>query len=51
MGTLGILIYSINIFMSSFQLHSQYSPAGDQPKAIKELLDGLKNGATKETLL
>ncbi len=37
--------------MASFHLHSPYSPAGDQPKAIQELLDGLKNGASQETLL
>ncbi len=37
--------------MASFHLHSPYSPAGDQPKAIQELLDGLKGGASQETLL
>jgi excinuclease ABC subunit B len=34
-----------------FKLKSSYSPAGDQPKAISELLDGLKKGMRKQTLL
>ncbi len=34
-----------------FQLISQNKPAGDQPKAIKELVDGLNNGFKNQTLL
>jgi excinuclease ABC subunit B len=34
-----------------FKLHSDYKPEGDQPKAISELLDGLKKGMRKQTLL
>lgn len=34
-----------------FKLHSVFKPAGDQPKAILELLDGLKKGFRKQTLL
>ncbi len=34
-----------------FKLKSSYSPAGDQPKAISELLAGLKKGMRKQTLL
>lgn len=34
-----------------FKLKSEYKPEGDQPKAILELLDGLKKGMTKQTLL
>jgi len=34
-----------------FKLISSYSPAGDQPKAISELLLGLKKGMRKQTLL
>ena len=37
--------------MSKFQLHSEYNPAGDQPKAIKDLISGLKKGHHKQTLL
>ncbi|MBI2048734.1 MAG: excinuclease ABC subunit UvrB [Parcubacteria group bacterium] len=34
-----------------FQLHSPYEPAGDQPKAIEALVDGLKNNKRHQTLL
>lgn len=27
-----------------FKLHSEYAPTGDQPQAIKELVDGFKEG-------
>ncbi len=35
----------------SFKLHSKFQPTGDQPQAIKELVDGFKNGNQFETLL
>jgi len=35
----------------SFKLHSSFSPKGDQPQAIEELLDGLHRGAKHQTLL
>ena len=34
-----------------FKLKSSYKPAGDQPKAISELMNGLKKGMKKQTLL
>jgi len=34
-----------------FKLHSDYQPTGDQPRAIKELVDGFKEGNQFETLL
>ena len=34
-----------------FKLKSAYKPAGDQPKAIKVLSDGLKKGLSHQTLL
>lgn len=37
--------------MSTFNLKSDWPPAGDQPKAIKELLAGLKKGMRAQTLL
>ncbi len=37
--------------MSVFTLTSEWPPAGDQPKAIKALSDGLKKGLKKQTLL
>ena len=35
----------------SFQLHSPYSPAGDQPEAISQLTEGILNGERYQTLL
>jgi excinuclease ABC subunit B len=34
-----------------FQLKSEYSPKGDQPKAIEELVEGLKQNKKFQTLL
>ena len=34
-----------------FKLKSEYSPAGDQPKAIADLLSGIKKGYRDQTLL
>lgn len=34
-----------------FELHSDYKPTGDQPQAIKELVEGFKAGNQFETLL
>ena len=35
----------------NFKLVSKYQPAGDQPKAIKQLVDGLGEGNREQTLL
>ncbi|MFM2137875.1 MAG: hypothetical protein RJA57_182 [Bacteroidota bacterium] len=35
----------------SFQLHSPFSPAGDQPEAIRQLTDGVLSGEKYQTLL
>jgi excinuclease ABC subunit B len=37
--------------MNQFKLKSEYSPAGDQPKAIEGLVEGLKRGYKNQTLL
>jgi len=37
--------------MSTFNLKSDWPPAGDQPKVIKEILSGLKKGMRAQTLL
>ena len=34
-----------------FKLHSEYSPTGDQPHAIEELVKGFREGNQFETLL
>ncbi len=37
--------------MTSFTLTSDWPPAGDQPKAIKKLIQGLEKGLSRQTLL
>jgi excinuclease ABC subunit B len=34
-----------------FELESEYSPQGDQPTAIKELVEGIRSGKREQTLL
>ena len=34
-----------------FELISKYKPAGDQPEAIKELVEGIKEGKRDQVLL
>jgi excinuclease ABC subunit B len=35
----------------AFQLHSPYTPAGDQPEAIRQLTEGIQSGERFQTLL
>ncbi len=35
----------------NFQLHSSFAPSGDQPSAIKQLVEGLQRGEQAQTLL
>lgn len=37
--------------MKQFEIVSEYAPKGDQPKAIQQLVAGLKDGKTYQTLL
>ena len=37
--------------MDHFELHSEYQPTGDQPQAIKQLVEGFKKATQFETLL
>ena len=37
--------------MDKFQLVSEYEPMGDQPQAIKELVQGFRDGNQCQTLL
>lgn len=37
--------------MTKFKLQSDYKPTGDQPTAIKQLIDGLNSGVREQTLL
>ena len=34
-----------------FKIHSKFTPSGDQPEAIKELVEGLKEGKKEQVLL
>ncbi|MBU7046916.1 MAG: DEAD/DEAH box helicase family protein, partial [Theionarchaea archaeon] len=34
-----------------FVLHADFAPAGDQPKAVQELTEGILSGAKEQTLL
>ena len=36
---------------SPFELHAPYAPAGDQPQAIDELVEGIQDGLAAQTLL
>ncbi len=37
--------------MRTFELHTNYSPSGDQPKAIAELVHGIRTNTKHQTLL
>ena len=37
--------------MSAFELVTRYTPAGDQPEAIRQLVEGLQAGLSHQTLL
>jgi excinuclease ABC subunit B len=37
--------------MSLFKIHSEFKPAGDQPNAIRDLVDGLSKGEQNQVLL
>ena len=45
------MIYEGGKDMGDFKLVSEYAPTGDQPVAIKQLVDGFKSGNQFETLL
>ena len=37
--------------MSDFQLVTRFKPAGDQPEAIRQMVEGLEAGLSHQTLL
>jgi excinuclease ABC subunit B len=37
--------------MKAFELHSNFKPTGDQPEAIRQLVEGLNDGVRYQTLL
>ncbi len=42
---------SVNPMQKAFKIHSRYQPAGDQPTAIRELVEGIDAGEVHQTLL
>ncbi|WP_455376685.1 excinuclease ABC subunit UvrB [Kaarinaea lacus] len=50
-GTLNRIIYNQKLMDKPFQLKSDFDPAGDQPAAIKALIEGLNAGEVAQTLL
>lgn len=36
---------------AKFKLHSNYQPSGDQPEAVRQLVEGIQNGEKQMTLL
>ncbi len=48
---LNLPFYGIMSTMSVFNLKSDWAPAGDQPKAIEELMAGINKGLDRQTLL
>ncbi len=41
----------LETFRMDFKIVSEYQPTGDQPEAIRQLAEGLRNGTTFQTLL
>ena len=37
--------------MSDFQLVTRFEPAGDQPEAIRQMIEGIEAGLSHQTLL
>lgn len=35
----------------AFELHAEFKPSGDQPQAIRQLIEGIENGLAYQTLL
>src|SRR5689334_21747781 len=40
-----------HIAMKKFEIQSDYQPAGDQPEAIRQLVEGVRRGDRFQTLL
>jgi excinuclease ABC subunit B len=45
------LDFEASIYTMDFKLTSEYSPTGDQPKAIEQLVSGVERGEANQTLL
>ncbi len=45
------VVYNRQVMADVFRLQTNYQPTGDQPAAIAQLVEGLKNGEKEQTLL
>jgi excinuclease ABC subunit B len=43
--------FVLNLIYMPFKLHTPYQPAGDQPQAIRQLIEGVNDGEQHQTLL
>ena len=50
-ATVGAPIFETVINDKRFILHSDFEPAGDQPEAIRRMIDGVGDGLAHQTLL
>jgi excinuclease ABC subunit B len=51
LGQDGSLHLLLRTLMSAFQLSTRYTPAGDQPEAIRQMVEGINAGLSHQTLL
>ena len=48
---ISLIVISTERGINMFELVSKYKPNGDQPEAIKQLVEGIKNGTKEQVLL
>ncbi len=46
-----ILLFKDIKVMQEFKVEAPFQPTGDQPEAIAQLVEGIKNGSKMQTLL
>ena len=47
----GAVLEELNPSVKRFKLHAEFEPAGDQPKAIEQLISQLENGQERCVML
>lgn len=50
MNDLKIIVYHKKGADKMFKIHSEYSPSGNQPEAVKELVSGINDGKKSQLL-
>lgn len=48
---LAFLFLYLNLYIMQFQINSDFKPTGDQPEAIKQLVNGIENNEQFQTLV